>query len=224
VIVLACLDAPNASRASLAALALAGRLGAQAQVLALAVGGSSAVVGLEKAKTCPWVRRAIHFDEPALADADFLTLGMVLAEAARNLRAQLVLAGERSDDEGQGLVPAAIAHHLRAPLLARVRDLHLASESAVEVTLRAGGLLCKVHSNVPLVITTPPRRDTSPSALSAEPAREPAIERLTLKDIGVEPSRVVPRPPILGAIEASAAVPGHLDPVEEAARILFKRA
>jgi electron transfer flavoprotein beta subunit len=224
VIVLVCLDAPNASRASLAALALAGRLGAQAQVFAFAVGGPSAVVGLDKAKTRPWVRRAIHLDEPLLAEADFLTLGMVLAEAARKLGAQLVLAGERSDDEGQGLVPAAIAHHLRAPLFARAQDLHMSSEGSVEVTLRAGGLLCKVQSRLPTVISTPPRWESLPSAPWGEPARAPAIERLTLADIGLEPSRVVPRPPLLGASEASDAVPGRLCSVEEAARILFRRA
>jgi electron transfer flavoprotein beta subunit len=223
VIVLVCLDGPRPSRASLAALALAGRIGGAAQVLVLGAGGPPARAALEVAKACPWISRAMHLDEPSLAEADFLTLGMVLAEAARSLGAQIVLAGERSDDEGQGLVPAAIAHHLRAPLLARARALDLTSASLVDVSVRTGGLLCKVQSGLPAVITTPPRRAEIPAVSPGDPGRQLAVERLTLADIGLEPSRVVPRPALLGSMEASDAVPGRSYSVEEAARILFRR-
>jgi electron transfer flavoprotein alpha/beta subunit len=137
----------------------------------------------------------------------------------------LIIAGERSDDEGQGLVPAAIAHHLRAPMLARVQDIHpsLASPEAVEVTIRAGGSLCKIESTLPLVLSTPPRWRMQASYQPDAPTELRVVETMTLARLGLDPSRVVPRPDLLGVLETASADLVRPSTVEEAAEILCRR-
>ena len=179
-IVLVCLESPAPSRASRAALDLACTLAADAQVVAVSAGGSAASKSLDLARRRSPVSRVLHIEDPALDQADFLTTGMVLAEAARHLEAGLVIAGERSDHEGQGLVPAAIAHHLHAHLVSRVQSVRLAATpDTVEVTLRAGGTICTLACPMPLVLTTSPgqtsprNRRSAPRAPSS-PFRSPS--------------------------------------------------
>jgi electron transfer flavoprotein beta subunit len=223
VIALVLLEPPEGSRASLAALDLAGGLHEDAQLWVLSAGGEAARGALGTVRHRPYITRVIHLDDPALGDADFLTLGSVLAEAAHRLQVQLILAGERSDDEGQGLVPASVAHHLRAPLLARARALRLLAPGKLEVTLRSGGTLCTVESELPSVVTTPPRPRVQDGPPASQPARSCVIERLTLADLGLEQSLVVPRPALLGSLEASDIEPSRPHTVEDAARIILGR-
>ena len=196
--VLVCLESPAPGRASRAALDLACTLAGGAQVVVISAGGLASSASLTLARTHASVARVIHLDEFALDKADFLTVGMVLAEAARYLQAGLVIAGERSDDEGQGLVPAALAHHLKVPLISRVQAIRVsATADTVEVTTRAGGQLCTLACPLPLVLSTPPSR-----AAAADPAAANlgAVETLTLAQLGVDGSRLVPRPDLLGSL------------------------
>ena len=202
-IVLVCLESPAPGRASRAAIDLACTLAGGAQVMAISAGGPASSASLALARAHASVARVLHLDEPALDKADFLTVGMVLAEAARHLQADLIIAGERSDDEGQGLVPAALAHHLKVPLISRVQAVRLsATAETVEVTTRAGGQLCTLACPLPLVLSTTPSR-----ASAAEPAmaNRGVVETLTLAQLGVDGSRLVPRPDLLGALVPAAA-------------------
>ena len=71
------------------------------------------------------------------------------------------------------------------------------SRDTVEVTLRAGGCICRVASPYPVVLTTEPR---SPAPPAREPGSPVAVEPLSLAQIGLDPSRVVPRPDLLGTL------------------------
>ena len=221
-IVLVCLESPAPSRASRAALALACTLATDAQVVAVSAGGSVASHSLDLARTCAPVSRVLQIEDPALDQADFLTTGMVLAEAARHLEAGLVIAGERSDHEGQGLVPAALAHHLHARLISRVQSVRLAATpDAIEVTLRAGGKICTLACPVPLVLTTPPGPNIA-AELPVGASR--AVDSLPLAQLGLDTSRLVPRPNLLGTlVPAPGKLPREMTWEEAAAALLHHR-
>jgi len=224
-IVLVCLESPRPSQASRAALNLACSLGDHAQVIVVSAGGDAENASCELARQSMAVQRIVQLRDPALDGADFLTLGMVLAEVARHLEARVILVGEHSDDEGQGLVPAALAHHLRAPLLARVHGVEFSAtnEEVLQVTVRASGCLCKVSSALPIVLAT----SSTPASANPQPtlgskSTSPTVETRSLSQLGIDHSRLVPRPDLLGA-----RVPAKADTVEhksfdEAAQILLR--
>jgi electron transfer flavoprotein alpha/beta subunit len=223
--VLVCLESPSPGRAVQAALKLSASLAGSAQIIVLSAGGPTESVSLTMARHSGWVGRVLHLDDVSFDKADFMTLGMVLAEAARYLEASLIIVGERSDDEGQGMVPAAIAHHLRAPIVARVQGVRLlfTKPYTVEVAVRAGGYFCTLESPLPLVLVTPA---ASTPALNSEPAMpEPtslSIETLTLTHLGIDRSRLVPRPELLGTLLPAKAKPIKQISCEEAAAILLR--
>jgi len=219
VIVLVCLESPAPGRASRTALDLACSLPGNAQIVALSAGGSAASQALELVSRWVRIRRLLHLEDPSLDQADFFTMGMVLAEAARHLEASLVFTGERSDDEGQGLVSAALAHHLRAPRIARVQAVRVSdSADTVEVTLRAGGRLCALACHLPLVLTVPP--ETSPIAPVDGEARP--VETLPFAVLGLDPSRLVPRPDLLGTLVPAPAESLRTMSMDEAAAALAR--
>jgi electron transfer flavoprotein beta subunit len=223
VIVLVCLESQSPSRASRAALRLACNLGQKAEVVVVSAGGASDSASFQLARQRGTVRRIVHLDDPTFDKADFFTLGMILAEAARQIGARVVLTGEHSDGEGQGLVPAALAHHLRAPLFARVADLQLpgSGENVLYLTVRSGGRLCRVASPLPAVLAIPPAGvadgpQTEPGNFS------PAVEKLTLSQLAIDASRLVPRPALLGTFLSPPARGVQQESFDEAAQILLR--
>jgi electron transfer flavoprotein beta subunit len=224
VIVLVCLESPAPSPASRAALRLATSLGDQAEVVVISAGGAQDCPSFALARQTSGVRRIVHLQDSALTKPDFLTLGIVLAEAARHLQARVVVAGEHSDGEGQGMVPAALAHHLRAPIFAHVQDavLPATEDGVLQMTIRSGGRLCQVACPLPIVLSTP-ALEISGVPPSAPSPSSPIVETLTLSQLGVDASRIVPRPNLLGT---RVPVPGHSvqsKSFDEAARILLRR-
>ena len=219
-IVLVCLEPPAPGRSSRAALDLACTLAGSARLLALTVGGPAGSESLELARSCAPLTRVLHIDAPELDQVDSMTTGMVLAEAARHLEAGLVIAGERSDREGHGLVPAALAHHLKATIVSRVQTVRFAQPAdGAEVTTRAGGRLCTLVCPLPLVVTTAPDRVVPMARAAGTPH---AVARLPLAQIGLEASRLVPRPDLLG--ELAPAPPASVDELtwEEAQAALLR--
>ena len=223
-IVLVCLESLGISRAGRAAMNLARRFANTAEVVALSAGGPVDGASLEMARQ-GGAQRALHLDEPALDRADFLTLGMVLAEAARYLQAPLVITGERSDDEGQGLVPAALAHHLGTPIVARVQDVEpsTATSHAVVLTVRAGGRENRIEMRLPLVLSTSPAPCGPDAGAVAGQTFRPLVERLTLSQLGLDPSRVVPRPALLGTRSSVLAPAIQRRTFDEVAALLLRR-
>jgi electron transfer flavoprotein alpha/beta subunit len=220
VIVVVCLESPRPSRASRAALDLAGSLCPNARLIAVTAGGPHDGASLALACATAAVGQVVHLADAALDHADFMTLGMVLAEAARHLEAGLVVTGERSDEEGQGLVPAALAHALHAPLLARALAVRPAQAAdTVEVVLRSGGRRLTVAAPLPLVVSVPPRPDVAPAAAAGR-LRE--IETWDLGRIGLAADRLVPRPELLGTLVPTPAELPHDLTLEEAAAALLR--
>lgn len=220
--VLVCLETPQPGRATKAAELLARRLAPLVQIVAVSAGG-----GVDNA-TLAWAlgrrsfTRVIHLDDPTLDKVDFMTLGIVLAEVARHVRADLVIAGEHSDGEGQGLVPAALAHELHAPLIARVQDVRLAGADEFEVEVRAGGRLCTLACRRPIVLTTSLATDGGNVAPDDTTAAS-AVESISLAHLSLDPSRLVPRPELLGSHFPIPAEKLRQMTPDEAARCLLGR-
>jgi len=220
-IVLVCLEAPNPGRAAKAAEGLARKLVQGAQIIAVSAGGPLDNGALAWALERRSFQRIIHLQDSSLVKADFLTVGIVLSELARQVRADVVLAGGSSDSEGQGLVPAALAERLHAPLIARVRDVRLADSGRLEVTVSAGGQLCTLSCPCPVVLTATASHDSSSAPDAPTPAS--SVETIGLGQLTLDSSQMVPRPELLGTQAAAPSKrPRPIIP-DEAARYLLGR-
>lgn len=221
-IVLVCLESPRPGRASRAALELTCSLSGSARLIAVTAGGPKDGGSLELARSCAALSQVVHIEDGTLDHADFMTMGMVLAEAARHLVADVIVTGERSDEEGQGLVPAALAHHLRAHLLSRVLAVRPAGQvDRVEVVVRAGGQRVTVACSLPLVVSVPARPADQAASL---PLSSREVETWSLERIRLDASRLVPRPELLGTlVPAPTEAPRKLTLEEASAALLRHR-
>jgi len=220
-IVLVCLEPAASSLASQAVLQLASTLGEKSETVVLYAGGDPKGATLAWVRSCAVVRRIIHLQNGLLAKADFATLGMILAETARHLKARVILTGERSGDEGQGMVPAALAHHLKAPYFARVVGVqHPAREDdPLLLTLRSGGKVCRVSSPLPAVLAVPPAGSFPPLEVGKSAVE---IEHLTFDQVGLDAGRIVPRPSLLGDHVPAPAQADRTMTFHEAAKLLLQ--
>jgi electron transfer flavoprotein beta subunit len=193
--IVVCVEARPLGEATRAAIALAARARRPPMALiALSAGPSADASSLAEARRLG-ADRAVHLLDPSDGiDAD--ALGRALAEATRRLGADLILAGARSDGEGRGVVPAAVAHHLGVAYVPYVDELSITADREVEVVLRAGGRKRRLAVPLPAVLTV---GAASAPAAKAKPATESTVETLILD----APPRDAPplRPYPLGTLE-----------------------
>jgi electron transfer flavoprotein alpha/beta subunit len=169
VVIVVCVEPAGLGGASRSALALAAGLAPDAAVTALA--GAPAPGGKGLLDACRrGARRGVEVVGPGLDGSDADALGRALAEAARGLGAELILAGIRSDREGRGIIGAAVAHHLGVPYLAGVEDLAIETPGEVVVTLRLGGWRRRLAVTLPAVLTVAPGAVPDPTATPHAPA------------------------------------------------------
>lgn len=169
---LVCLHAPPASgqgnvelgrddaQALALALALAEKEGAR-RVTALLAGVAGEAGPLHRALSAG-AHRAVRLTGEDFASADFHTLGQALAAGIKRIGADLVLTGGRSDDEGLGAVPAALARQLGYPCVTGVEELEDAGATAVEAVVRGGGRKRRLRIELPAVLAVSSRRHPLP--------------------------------------------------------------
>jgi electron transfer flavoprotein alpha/beta subunit len=141
-----------------------------------------------------------------LDNADFHTLGQVLASGIKRLGADVVLAGARSDDEGLGAVPAATARQLGFVYVSGVEELSPAAAdsdgaAAIEVVVRGGGRKRRLRVTLPAVLSIVAGPHKSPPA-PARTGAPPDIELLSLAD--PESTVVRRRTELLGKVEPTS--------------------
>lgn len=191
--VVVCVESWGLGEASRAALTLAAGLRPAATVIALSSTDTDAAEALSEAQRLG-AQRVAQVMELSLEGLDAGALGKTLAEALRLLGADLVLCGARSDGEGRGIVPAAIAHHLGAPYLSHVEALSAVSETEITALVRAGGRKRTLAVALPAVLSV----GAAIAATAApRPAPASAIEVLKL-DAGM---RTVGRASDLGTLD-----------------------
>ena len=147
------------------------------------------------------VDRAVRVAADDMAGTDFHTIGQLLAIALRRIGADLVLTGVRSDDEGLGAAPAAIARHLGANYVAGVEEIAFASAGTVDVVTRGGGRKRRLRVKLPAVLTIA-AGPAAPVQRSPRTGAAPAIEIIPLSD--PEATVVRRRTELLGRLEPAS--------------------
>jgi electron transfer flavoprotein alpha/beta subunit len=168
-------------RADALALAHAFALaGGEHQVTAV-LGGTSMEAGPLRLALAAGADRAVRVAADDLAGADFHTIGQVLSIALRRIGVDLILTGVRSDEEGLGAAPAAIARHLGIAYLTGVEEISIADGRTAEVVLRGGGRQRRLRAKLPavLAVAAPP---PAPAPRPARTGAAPAIEVIALGD------------------------------------------
>jgi len=194
-----CVEPKALGSASRAALALARGLAPGHDIVAIAAGPAGPAPALTEALRAG-VGRAIHVADAALDQAEFPALGLVLAAAARRVGASLILTGTSSDQEGRGVVPAAIAHSLPALFITGIEEAAAAAESRLIVRLRAGGSRRRLELQLPALLTVARHARVVATADGKSTGSE---ETLTIADLGIDAACVSPRPGLVGTLERS---------------------
>ncbi|HEY6477181.1 MAG TPA: hypothetical protein VI456_11415 [Polyangia bacterium] len=145
------------------------------------LGGTSMEAGPLRLALAAGADRAVRVAADDLAGADFHTIGQVLSIALRRIGVDLVLTGVRSDEEGLGAAPAAIARHLGIAYLTGVEEIALGEGRLAEIVVRGGGRKRRLQVKLPAVLAVAaPPRTPAPRATRTGPA--PAIEVIALSD------------------------------------------
>jgi len=176
--VVVCVEPWGLSEASRGALVMAARLAPAATVTALAATDGSAAEALAEAQRLGAFRTA-QVVEVAMESLDAGALGKTLADALLHLQADLVLCGARSDGEGRGVVPAAVAHHWKALYVPHIEELAVAGGEAT-VLVRSGGRKRRLGVKLPALFTVGATLGVAPSP--PPPATPSSVEILRLHD------------------------------------------
>jgi electron transfer flavoprotein alpha/beta subunit len=165
------------------ALALALALGAPHPVTALLAGTADDEGPLHRALAAG-AARAVRIVGEDFGSADFHTLGQALGTAVKRIGADLVLAGARSDDDGLGAVPAALARHLAVLHVACIESLAPApppEAGGVEIWVRGSGKRRRLRVPLPAVLSVV-ASTVAPPSLPDVAAAPPTVEVLSLVD------------------------------------------
>ncbi len=131
---------------------------------------------------------AVRVHDKNLKDLDYLGVAHILAATANRLGFDLILCGDRSQDERQGAIGLAVAELLEIPhVSSMVTNLHT-DENGLIATRRAGTRIHSLRVALPSVVTVArfPLREPE-----VDNGREPATEKAL--DDKPTPDRKVPR-------------------------------
>jgi electron transfer flavoprotein alpha/beta subunit len=163
------------------ALAQAFALARDEHQVTAVLGGTSMEAGPLRLALAAGADRAVRVAADDLAGADFHTIGQVLSIALRRIGVDLILTGVRSDEEGLGATPAAIARHLGVAYFTGVEEIALVDGRAAEIVVRGGGRQRRLLAKLPAVLAVA----APPAAPAPRPARTgavPEIEVIALSD------------------------------------------
>jgi electron transfer flavoprotein beta subunit len=136
-----------ALRAALAARAAV----AGSTLVALSAGPAASEDGVLRWALAAGADKAVRVDDAALQTVDYQGLGRALGGAARSLGADLVLCGDRSEDEVQGAVGPAVAEALGIVHVTGVHDVKVVAGSAT-VSRREGGFERTLRLRLPALL------------------------------------------------------------------------
>jgi electron transfer flavoprotein beta subunit len=151
--------------------------------------------------------RAARIDDPTLESVDYYGLGRVLAAASRHLGAELILCGDRAEDEVQGAVGPAAAEALGVPHVMGTFDLELGG-GAIAFSRRESGLVRRLRLKPPglLAVTSQHAGPTLPAPLGEDTSREGKVLSLDLGTVGLSAPELRHRDRCLGKAHAVRVV------------------
>ncbi len=176
----------------------------QAEVVAVSLGPERAKEALRSclAMGCD---RAIHVNDPALAEADTLATARALAAVAKQEAPQLVLCGRQAIDDDMGAVPAQLADLLGWPCASWIMEETIDVDGkSIRVARQVEGGLEVFDLPLPAVLTAQkglnePRYPTLKGIMGA---KKKEIKDLKAADLGV-----AAEPPQLSVVALEALPP-----------------
>lgn len=156
------------------------------EVVAVAVAPESAAATVRKALAMG-ADSAVHVVDEALLGADAMLTAEVIAAAIGRAEFDLVIAGNQSTDGSGGLVPVAVAEHLRVAYAGGLASVEI-SESEVRGSRPVEGGVQQVSVSLPAVVSItealPDPRFPNFKGIMA--AKKKPLETLSLADLGVD--------------------------------------
>jgi len=135
--------------------------------------------------------RAVLVSDPALAGSDIAGTARVLAAVAARQDADLVILGQQAADADCYVMAAAVADHLRRPLVTQVADLRVEGDR-LHAKRQAEHGYDVIEAPLPAVISVSDAINTPrlPSIKAIMGAKKKPLERLSAADTGVDPALV----------------------------------
>jgi electron transfer flavoprotein beta subunit len=147
--------------------------------------------------------RAVRVFDHKLEDLDYLGTATVLAKAVEHIGADLLLCGDRAQDELTGAIGPSVAELLNRPHISGIVDAK-ADDGAVIASRRSLGKLHRFRCALPVVLCVssfPPQEDGDSNA--AATSRSQSIEELDLASLGLDVSKLEYRRKLLGHAKAT---------------------
>lgn len=157
-------------------------------------GGEVTILSMSPAKSMEVIRkglamgadRGVFITDPALAGADAVTTGKVLAAALQKIGFDIVLFGQGTADANGSVVPSVVAETLKLPLLAFANKLTIEGTTAqIERSNDIGYVTAQAQLPVLVSITKSINQPRFPSMKGIMTAKKKPLDTLTLADLGL---------------------------------------
>ncbi|HEX5248588.1 MAG TPA: electron transfer flavoprotein subunit beta/FixA family protein [Gaiellales bacterium] len=160
------------------------------EIVAVCMGPESAQRVLTKALALG-ADRAVLVTDAALAGSDIAGTAYVLAAAVGKQDADLVLLGQQAADADCYVMAAAVADHLRRPLVTQVAELRL-DGGAVKAKRQAEHGYDLIEAPLPAVVSVSDAINTPrlPSIKAIMGAKRKPLETVSAADLGLDTGRV----------------------------------
>jgi electron transfer flavoprotein beta subunit len=160
------------------------------EIVAVCMGPESAQRVLTKALALG-ADRAVLVTDPALAGSDIAGTAYVLAAAVGRQNAELVLLGQQAADADCYVMAAAVADHLRRPLVTQVAELRV-DGGTVKAKRQAEHGYDLIEAPLPAVISVSDAINTPrlPSIKAIMGAKRKPLETLSAAELDLDTARV----------------------------------
>jgi electron transfer flavoprotein beta subunit len=160
------------------------------EVTVLTVGPDTATDAIRKALSMG-ADKAVHVNDPAVHGSDAIGTSAVLAAALGQLEYDIVLCGAEATDSQMSVMAALLSERLGIPQLSGARKLTVEGGVA-KVERQTDGGYWALEAPLPAIVSTwdtinEPRY---PSFKGIMAAKKKPVQKLTLADVGIDPSTV----------------------------------
>jgi len=160
------------------------------EIVAVCMGPASAQRALQKALALG-ADRAVLVSDDSLAGSDIAGTAHVLAAVVAKQDADLVLLGQQAADADCYVMAAAVADHLRRPLVTQVAELRL-DGGTVKAKRQAEHGYDLIEAPLPAVVSVSDAINTPrlPSIKAIMGAKRKPLETVSAADLGLDTGRV----------------------------------
>lgn len=163
------------------------------EVTVITLGGDQAVPAIRTALAMG-ADKAIHINDPALAEMDEGIVAEILSKAVKTVPYDIILAGVMDTDNGSAQVAVRLAEKLELASISSVTKLEVNGDQAVAVRVIDGGT-ATLEVALPAVITVVQgiNEVRYPSVAGIMKAKKKPISTMKLNDLGLNVSDLTPQ-------------------------------